>query len=64
LAYKGVGAGIMVLVIELGSMPSLRRAFQREMKEADTRVSLKANAPDNLLVGNARLVPQEKIVFE
>jgi hypothetical protein len=60
LAYKGGEAGLMGLTIEPGSMPSSKRAFQRKIKEAGLRESLKANAPDNLSVGGARLVVQEK----
>jgi hypothetical protein len=54
----------MVLIVELGSMPSPKRALQRKIKEANARAGLESHTPDNLPVGGARLVFQEKITFE
>jgi hypothetical protein len=63
-ANKWRKAGFMVLIVELGSMPSPKRALQRKIKEADARAGLESHTPDNLPVGGARLVFQEKITFE
>jgi hypothetical protein len=57
-------AGLMVLAVEPGSMPSPKRAFQWKIKEVGVRVGLEAYAPDNLLIGGAWLVFQEKIAFK
>jgi hypothetical protein len=53
-------AGLMVLTVEPGSMPSSKRIFQRKIKEAGARAGLEAYAPDNLPIGGAWLVFQEK----
>jgi hypothetical protein len=50
----------VVLVVEPGSIPSLKRALQMKIKEAGTRAGLEAYTPDNILIGGARLVFQEK----
>jgi hypothetical protein len=56
--------GLVVLAVELGSMPSPKRAFQRTIKEASARVGLQAYTSDNLPFSGAWLVFQEKIAFE
>jgi hypothetical protein len=58
-ANKWREAGLMVLVVELGSVPSLKRAFQWKIKEAGVRVGLEAYAPNNLPIGNTWLVFQK-----
>jgi hypothetical protein len=63
-AYKWREAGLMVLIIEPCSMPSLERSFQRKVEEASTREGLKTYSPINLLVSGTRLVFQEEVVFE
>jgi hypothetical protein len=54
----------MVISVELGSMSSPKRAFQRKIKEASARAGMEAYTPDNLPIGGAWLVFQEKITFE
>jgi hypothetical protein len=63
-ANKWRGDGFVVLVVEPGSMPSLKRALQRKIKEAGARAGLEAYTTDNHPVGGAHLVFQEKIAFE
>jgi hypothetical protein len=63
-ANKWRGAGLVVLVVEPGSMPSSKRAFQWKTKEVGTRAGLEAYAPDNLLIGGTWLIFLEKIAFE
>jgi hypothetical protein len=55
-AYEGREAGFMVLTIELGLVPSLKRSLHWEFKNATSRVSLETHTPDNLLVSGTRLI--------
>jgi hypothetical protein len=57
-------ARLVVLAVELGSMPSSKRNFQWKIKDAGARVGLEAYASNNLLIGGTWLVFQEKITFE
>jgi hypothetical protein len=50
----------MVLVVELGPMPSLEGSFQRKVQEAGARAGLKTYAPNDFLVRGACLIIQEK----
>jgi hypothetical protein len=63
-AYKGRQVGFMVLTIEPGHVPSLKRSHHREFKKATSRVSLETHTLNNLSVSGTRLIFQEKIIFE
>jgi hypothetical protein len=54
----------MVFIVKLGLMPSPKRRFHWEGKEAAARASLKTHAPDNPSVVSAGLVFQEEVIFK
>jgi hypothetical protein len=54
----------MVLAIEPCPVPSSKRGFQGKIKEASTRASLKTYAPNDLSIGDTRLILQEEIIFK
>jgi hypothetical protein len=61
---EGVEEGFVVLAIEPCTVPSLERRFHRKIEKTSTRVSLEAYASYNFPVRGARLVLQEKVIFE
>jgi hypothetical protein len=61
---KGWEARFIVLAVAPKFMPSLERSFHQKIKEAATRVSLKAYAIDNLSVIGVGLIFQEEVAFE
>jgi hypothetical protein len=64
LAYERREAGFMVLVEEPCPVPSTKGSLHRKVKEAGTRADLETHGPNNLAVSGARLIFQEKVVFE
>jgi hypothetical protein len=63
-ANKRGEIGFMVLAIEPCPMPSLQGSFQSKVQKDGVRAGLKTYAPDDFLVRSARLILQEKVVFE
>jgi hypothetical protein len=53
-AYKGRETWFVVLTVEPCPVPSKKRGLHGELKEADTRVGLKAHTLDNLSVSGTR----------
>jgi hypothetical protein len=55
-AYERMEAGFMVLTIESCHVPSLKGGFQGKAEEANVRASMKTYAPNNLSIGDTRLI--------
>jgi hypothetical protein len=61
---EGGGARFMVFTVELGPMSSLERSLQRKIEKVAMWVRLDANTTNDLLLGRARLILQEEVMFE
>jgi hypothetical protein len=64
LAYERREAGFVVLAVEPWPMPTTKGSLHQKVKEAGARADLETHVPDNLAVSDARLIFQEKVVFE
>jgi hypothetical protein len=61
---KSGETGFMVPTVEPCPMPSLQGSFERKVQKAGARAGLKTYAPNDFPVCGARLILQEKVVFE
>jgi hypothetical protein len=57
-------ARFMVLAIERGLMPSLKRSLQGKAEEVMMQARLDADTTDDLPLGSTRLIFQKKVVLE
>jgi hypothetical protein len=64
LANKRREVRFVVFTIKPSLVPSSKRSFHGEVKEATARASLKTNTPDNLSVTGVWLIFQKEIVLK